>query len=195
MIDAALYSKYTNSSYLVTKSVHELYDAVPTASPISSSAISTPPTVSYRCQVIVTSVTGHTDCSGTLLIGSDSLDFSASGQKKVCTTNIAANTKPAISYTGLDCQITIECVDSGGAPIYSETETAINVAWNDTQKWVPAPEGGWTAITNTTASTEDSTIDVGDVLRKTSGGADYQVKATHDIHNHLGLFVKRKLIF
>lgn len=195
MLPAALYSKYTNSSYLVTKSVHELYDAVPTASPISSSAISTPPTVAYRCRVTVTSATGHTDCAGSITIDGEALTFTATGQKKICTTSITASTKPAITYSGLDCQITIECVDSGGAPIYSETETVINVAWNDTQKWVPAPEGGWTAISNTTASTEDSTIDVGDVLRKTSGGADYQVKATQDIHNHLGLFIKRKLIF
>lgn len=195
MLPAAFHSKLTNSSYLVTKSVHELYDAVPSASPISSSAISTPPTEDYRCLVIVTSATGHTVCSGTITVGSDTLSFSASGQKRLCTTTITASTKPAITYANLDCQITVQCMNVGGAPIYSETETAIDVAWNDTQKWVPSPEGGWTAITATTAETDNSTIDVGDVLRKTSAGSDYVVQAVHPVKNHLGLEIKRRLTF
>jgi len=195
MLPAAFHSKLTNSSYLVTKSVHELYDAVPSASPISSSAISTPPTVAYRCRVTVTSTTGHTDCTGSITIDGEALAFTATGQKKICTTSISASTKPTLTYTGLDCQITIECIDTGGAPIYSETETAIDVSWNDTQKWVPSPEGGWTAITATTAETDNSTIDVGDILRKTSAGADYQVKAVRPVKNLLGLEIKRRLTF
>jgi len=195
MLPAAFHSKLTNSSYLVTKSVHELYDAVPSASPISSSAISTPPTVAYRCRVTVTSTTGHTDCTGWITIDGEALGYTATGQKKICATSISASTKPTLTYTGLDCQITIECIDTGGAPIYSETETAIDVSWNDTQKWVPSPEGGWTAITATTAETDNSTIDVGDILRKTSAGADYQVKAVRPVKNLLGLEIKRRLTF
>ena len=195
VVSAALYSKYTDSSYLVTKAIVELYDAVPSTSPIPSSAIGTPPTQAYRCRVKVTSATSHTDCTGSVTIGSDTLTFTTSGQVKITTTQITASTKPSIAYSGLDCQITIECLDAGGAPIYAETETAIDVAWNDTQKHVPAPEGGWTTITNTTASTEDSTIAVGDILRKTSTGADYQVKAIKSIKNHLRLEIKRILTF
>ena len=195
MLPAALYSKYNSSSYLVTKAILELYDAVPSASPISAAAIATPPTVAYRCQVTVTSVTGHTDCSGTVVIGSDSLSFSTSAQKKVTTTTIAANTKPAITYANLDCQITIECIDAGGQPIYAETLTAIDVSWNDTQKWVPDPAGGWTTITETSATTENSSITAGAILRKTSTGSDYKVRAVKTVKNFLGLEIKRKLVF
>jgi len=195
MLHAAFHSKLTDSSYLVTKAITELYDAVPSASPISASAIGTPPTVAYRCRAKVTTSTTHTDCAGTLTIGSDVLTFTAANQIKICTTTITANTKPAISFVGLDCNILIECIDAGGSPILSEILTAIDVAWNDTQKWLPSPEGGWTAITATTAETDNSTIDVGDILRKTSTGSDYVVKSVHTVKNHLGLEIKRRLTF
>ena len=194
MLSAAIHSKLNSSSYLVTKSIKELYDAVPASSPISASLIATPPTVAYRCRVTLSASSTHTDCAGSVTVGSDTLTFAAAGTK-ICTTTITASTKPAVSYSGIDCNLKIECVDVGGQPIYSETLTSVDVSWNDTQKWIPAPEGGWTAITATTAETDNSTIDVGDILRKTATGVDYTVKAVKPVKNFLGLEIKRRLTF
>lgn len=194
MIDAALHSKLSNSSYLVTKAITTLYNAVPSASPINSGSLGTPPTVAYRCKVTLSAAIGHTDYTGTVTIGSDTLTFS-SAVTKICTTQITANTKPSVSYSGIDCNLLIDCIDVGGSPIYSETLTSIDVSWNDTQKYVPAPEGGWTAISETSATTDNSSIVAGDILRKSSTGTDYKVRAVKPINNFLGLEIKRKLIF
>lgn len=194
MLDAALHSKYTNSSYLVTKSTKELYDAVPASSPISSSLIATPPTVAYRCRVTLSVSTTHTDCAGSVTVGSDTLTFTGAATK-ICTTQITANTKPVVSFANLDCNISIDCLDIGGQPIGSETLTSIYVSWNDTSKNVPDPAGGWTVISETSANTENSSIVAGSILRKTSTGTDFKVKSLKIIKNHLGLEVKRKLIF
>ena len=188
MFPAAFHSKLTNSSYLVTKSVKALYNG---ASGATLTLTGTAPTVNYRLRITLSG----TDCDGTVTIdGTENVRFYAAG-KKVTTTTLTANSLPTVTTANLSCTILIECLDVGGSPIYSETETAIDVSWNDTQKWIPSPEGGWTAITATTAETDNSTIDVGDVLRKTSAGSDYQVKAVHPIKNLLGLEIKRRLTF
>ena len=164
---------FPTSAHIVASAVHELYDAVPTSSPVSSSAISTPPTVSYRCRAKVTTSTTHTDCAGTLTIGSDTLTFTAADQIKICTTTITASTKPAISYSGLDCNILIECLDVGGSPIMSETTTSIKVRHEPELVTVRDPAGNFTTY-NGYVMVRNSTIDLSDKIRINS--TDYSPK-------------------
>ena len=183
---------YANTdAYIVTESIVELYDAVPSASPITLTG--TPPTVNYRCRVTVTSTTGHTDCSGSVTIGSNpALDFSASGQKKVTTTTITASTKPTITYANLDCQITIECLDVGGSPIYAETTTAIKVRHEPELVTVRNPEGNWTTY-NGYVMVTNSTIDLSDKIRINS--TDYSPKRIEPQYWHDGTETYRIVYF
>ena len=170
---------YTNTSaYLVSKAIVELYDGVPASSPLTISA--TPPTVAYRFRATVTSVTGHTDCAGTLFIGSDSLSFSASGQTKQCTTQMAANIKPTVSYSGLDCNILIECLDVGGQPIYTETLTPINVRLDPHQTAIQQENGTWIRLTDTAIITETALV-VGNTIR--INNTNYNIKHVDPVYD------------
>ena len=170
---------YTNTSaYLVRKGIAELYDGVPSASPLTISA--TPPTVNYRCQVTATSVTGHTDCSGSVTIAGEAMSFTFSGQKKVYTTTISANTKPTVTYSGLDCNLLIECIDVGGAPIEVETLTSIYVQLEPHQTAIPQDNGTWLRVTDTAINTE-SEVFVNDIIRVNS--TDYRLKKVDPIYD------------
>jgi hypothetical protein len=160
-----------STAYVVEKAVLELYDGVPSASPLTISA--TPPTVAYRCRVTVTSATGHTDCAGSITIAGEAITFATSGQKKIGTVTIAANTKPTITYSGLDCNILIECLDVAGQEIKVETTTAIKVRCEPEMVTIRNPDGSFT-IYNGYFMTRDATTDLGSIIRYNS--TDYTLK-------------------
>ncbi len=164
---------FPRSAYIVEHSIKELYDGVPTASPISSSAIGTPPTVAYRCRVTVTSVTGHANCTGSVTIAGEAMDFATSGQKKTYTTTITASNKPVISYSGLNCSILIECLDVAGQEILTETTTAIAVKYEPELVTLREPTGAFTTY-NGYFMMVNSTVDLGSVIRFNS--IDYNPK-------------------
>ena len=185
-------SRFLHLAKTCTKAITKLYDAVPTASPISAASIATPPAVTYRCRATVATSTTHTDCAGTLTIGSDTLTFTTSGQVKICTTNITASTKPSISYSGLDSKITIECIGTGGAPIMAETLTAIDIKFKDETEYYSQAIGGFVkrpaqCVTDETASC------INDVIRY--NGIDYPIKAIHAKRDRLGIERRRVLQF
>jgi hypothetical protein len=190
MIDAALHSKLSNSSYLVTKAAVSLYDGNAAATLTLTGTWPTGKT--GRLKITISSVAGHTDCAGTMTVGSETLTFTQAATK-LTTTSLTAN--PSVTTSGLDCYIHITVIDVAGQDIIAETLTSIDVSWNDTQKYIPDSSGGWTVITETYATTDNSSIVAGDVLRKTSAGTDYKVRAVKPINNFLGLEIKRKLIF
>lgn len=157
-------------AYQVTTAPKKLYDAVPASSPIT--LIGSAPSTAFRCKAKVTSVTGHTDCAGTLLIGTETLTFSASSTTKQTTANLSA--LPVVAYANLDCKITIECIDSGGAPIMSETLTAILTLIEPHQSGIMSPQGVWTSI-NDTQIFSNIELAIGDIVRK--GSKDYHIKS------------------
>lgn len=172
-------SDYTNTSaYLVRKGIVELYDGVPSASPLTISA--TPPTINYRCQVTATSVTGHTDCAGSVTIAGEAMAFTTSGQKKVYTTTISANTKPIVTYSGLDCNLLIECIDVSGSPIMAETLIGIYVRLEPHQTAIPQENGTWSRVTDTAINTE-SEVFINDIIRINS--TDYRLKKVDPIYD------------
>jgi hypothetical protein len=72
------------------------------------------PAVPFRCAVTLSTAAGHVDCAGSVTVGSETLTFTAAG-KKTTTTFLSA--LPAILCTGLDCDVLVEALNSGGAPI------------------------------------------------------------------------------
>ncbi len=125
------------------------------------------PAVPFRCAVTVSVATGHTDCAGSITIGSETLTFTAAG-KKTTTTFLSA--LPAISCTGLDCNVLVEALNSGGAPILKETATAIKCRFMNSQKAFMDAAGAWT-LSQAIADTTDSNCSIGDMFR--FDGIDY----------------------
>lgn len=158
------------TAYVVEKAISELYDGIPTSSPLTISA--TPPTVTYRCRVTLAASTTHADCAGTITVGSDTLTFTAAGTK-ICTTQIAANTKPTVTYSGLDCNILIECLDTAGNPIQAETTTAIKVKYEPELVTVREPSGNFTTY-NGYFMTRDASTTLKSVIRYNS--TNYNLK-------------------
>jgi hypothetical protein len=151
---------FPEEAHLVTKATNELFDGVPTTSPITLTG--TKPSVAFKCRATVSSVSGHTDCSGSLIIGSETLSFLASGGKK--TTTVLLSALPTVSYTSLDCNILIECIDSGGADIKDETATATKIQFENTSSGFFTPEGVWKVYSGSYAMCRDA-AQVNDVLR------------------------------
>lgn len=161
-------SYLTQSGYRVNSSNWELYDGVPTSSPIALTCAA--PAISFRCTVKVTSVTGHTDCAGSITVGTETLTFTANNQKKI--TTVLLSSLPTVTYSGLDCNIMIEAIDSGGAPITEETETPIDCRFQDSQKSFRDASGSW-STSQAVAYVNDSGCDIGGIF--SHGGYDYQI--------------------
>jgi hypothetical protein len=163
---------FNDRATLVKASVWYLHNAVPISSPLT---IETPPTGSFRCKATISAVTGHATCAGTLTIGSETQTFVATGTK---VFTIALTAKPVITYSGLDCMIVITAIDTGGADIHQTANTTIAVDWDDSQKWVPSPQGVWTQVDQTSCETDDFTAKIGDTVLH--GGKTYPIKNIKD---------------
>ena len=104
-----------------------------------------PPTGS-KLSIVASSVSGHTDCAGHIIINSEDITFTQVGTK---TSTTALTALPTITTTGLDCNLVISVLNSGLAPIYLETETDLPCKITPKTKWLPSPQGGWTSIQTT----------------------------------------------
>ena len=165
-------SSYLNQDgYKVNITNWVLYNDEPAASPITLT--NTAPAVSFRCRATVTSATGHTDCTGSLVIGTETLTFTASGQKK--TTTIPLTSLPTVTYTGLDCTILIEAIDLSGANIKEETATTLKCRFQNTQKTFLEATGKF-AQAQAIAYTDESGCEIG--TKFSFGGYDYDIAQT-----------------
>lgn len=172
MIDAYL----APGAYLVTTAPQKLYDAVPTASPLV--LVGSAPSTAFRCRVALSAVAGHTDCAGTITIGTETFTFLQAGSKQT-TVNLSA--LPVVTYANINCKVAIECINSGGAPIQVETTTAILTRIESHQSGFLNAQGIWTTI-NDTQIFSDTLLAINDVVRK--GTKDYHIK---QIDENLGL--------
>jgi hypothetical protein len=137
-------SRFKHLAYRVTKATRKFFDATVTGTLALSGTV---PATGCRCRVKVTSVAGHTDCNGSLAIGSDTLAFTTSGQVKSTTTT--ATSLPVTTTSNLDCHILIECVDTSGNPIMDETNIELPCKIEIKTKSIPNASGGWTSIQTT----------------------------------------------
>jgi hypothetical protein len=99
-----------------------------------------------KLSIVASSVTGHTDCAGHVFIDSDDIIFTQAGTK-ISTPALTA--LPAIATAGLDCNLKITVLGSGGQPIYLDTETDLPCKIEVKSKSIPDPSGGWTSIRST----------------------------------------------
>lgn len=145
-------------AYRVTKAAATLYDATSTAAFTLSAW---PSGKTGRLKITTSSKTGHTDCTGTINVGSEAIVFSQAGTKQT-TANLIAN--PVITSTGLDCHVKITVIDVGGADIMVETLTAIDTRIEAYNSGFYNSQGAWTKTNSLILSTTE--IQIGDVVRK-----------------------------
>jgi hypothetical protein len=174
----------SQSGYRVTKVNHTLFDGLSAATLTLTGSL---PSVAFRCAVTLYTAGAHTDCAGSVMVGSETLTFSGAS-KKITTVNLSA--LPTITTSGLDCMVLVEAITTGGAPIQTETQTAIYCRLQNTQKSFQNAEGEWTQ-SQAIAYVSDSSFEVGSVFSQ--GGYDYQI-AQVSAHSDLsGDEVFRKL--
>lgn len=154
-----IYSKLVDTAYLVTRSPKSLYNALSAATLVITA---TAPTTNFKLSITASAVTGHTDCSGTVTInGTETLTFTAAATKK---TTYTLTSLPTITTAGLDCNLSITCLDTLGAPINTETFTAIACLWIDASVALQGPGGLWTNPKDT-MKTDEALVDVGSVIK------------------------------
>lgn len=172
------------SAYRVVKGNHKLYDDTTAATLTLTGSL---PSVSFRVAVTLSSVTGHTDCAGSVVVGSETLTFTAAGKK---TTTTALSALPTITTSGLDCHILVEAITTGGAPIIEETAIALRTRFEDTQKSYLNSQGIWSK-SQAIAYVMDSSCDIG--TKFSQGGYDYTVEQVSAYPDLRGNEVYRKL--
>lgn len=158
---------FPHSAYSVAKAPVSLFDGTLTASPTISTW---PAGITGRCKVTISSAVGHTDCVGSMTIGSETLTFAQAGTKQ---TTVNLTTKPTVTSSGLDCHCHITVIDTGGVDVMAETLTAIKIRFEPTSKMYMSPSGNWTQ-SQAYAMVVNSTIGVGYTIRYNS--TDYPVK-------------------
>lgn len=142
-----------------------------------------PPSSTFRLVARVARASRHTTCEGSISInGSETLAFTASGQKKTSKTFLAA--KPVITVAGLDCTIIITAVDKNGQTILQEAATDIKCRWDGSSARIQVDSTTWKLCTAEILTA--SFCQVGDVIRK--DGLDYEVVRTKE-------FTKGKRIY
>lgn len=157
---------FKTDAYIVASSIQELYDAA-SAATLTLTGIA--PTVAYRLRITLSGA----DCTGTVTIdGTETLKFTAA-TTKITTTNLTANALPTVTTANLSCNILIECLTTGGAPIYAETTTLIKVRHEPELVTIREPSGNFTTY-NGYVMVRNSTITLGDKIRINS--TDYHAK-------------------
>lgn len=152
--------------YRVNKGTWTLYNAASAATLTLTGAL---PTVSFRCSVRLYTATGKTDVAGTVVVGSETLTFTVAGKK---TTSNLLTALPVVTTANLTCMIEILAIDSGGAPISLDTQTAIDCRFQDTQKAFQTALGEW-STSAAIAYTNDASCIIGKLF--SYGGYDYQI--------------------
>ena len=141
--------------YKVSKSLWTLYNSLSAA---NLTLIDVAPSVPFRCSVTLATATGHTDCIGSVIIGSETLTFAGAG-KKLSKTNLSA--LPVITTSGLDCSVLITCISALGADLEKETLSEVKCAWVPSQKYFQNSLGEWqlsdiVALTKTSLNADDT---------------------------------------
>ncbi len=183
-------SRFLHLAKRCTKAVASIFDGTMVASPTIGAW---PTGTTGRCKVTLSSVTGHTDCVGSITIGSETLTFSAGLTPpitKQTTTNLTA--KPTVSSTGLDCHAHITVIDTGGADVYTTTETDLPCKIEIKSKNIPSPQGGWTSIQSTEMQAR-GTFAEGETIKfdidnpfSTTNGTEYKVAAIKPKVGYMG---------
>jgi hypothetical protein len=160
-------------AFKVVSAAKQLYNGLTAA---SLTMTSTAPAEAFRVAVTLSPITGHTDVVGSVTVGSEVLAFTAATRK---TTTTLLSARPGISCANLDCNILVECINSGGAPIYEETTTAIKVLLETNQSGFYDASGAWIKTDDLIMS--ETPMAVGDRVRV--GSTDYIIRKVFGANN------------
>jgi hypothetical protein len=149
---------FPHTAYKITSTQHVLFDG-DAASTLTLTG--TKPAVSFRCQVRLYTATAKTDCTGSVVVGTETLTFTQASKK---VTSVSLTALPVVTTSNLTCLVEIIAIDVAGMPIMDATETAIKVRWEPTTKSVQNASGAW-IITSAFAMVVDSTILPGSVVK------------------------------
>jgi hypothetical protein len=164
------HAKLADPAYLVTKASHGLYNAASAATLTLTGSL---PSVAFRCSVRLYTATGKTDCTGSVIVGSEPLAFTGAGKK---TTTTLLTALPVVTTSNLNCMIEIIALNSGGAEIQVETSTAIDIKFRDEAEYYSQAIGGFVKRP-AQCVTDETTSQINDVIR--FNGHDYPIKAIH----------------
>jgi len=143
----------------------------------------------------VVTVLGHVhftsglDVVGTVTIATETITYTVAATK---TTTVSLTSLPAVSYANIDCKITIKCINSGGAPLFIETETNLPCKIEVKTKNIPSPTGGWTSIQATEMQAR-GTFAIDDIVKfdidnpfDPTDGIEYQIVAIRPKVGYMG---------
>lgn len=157
-------------AYRITKGNHVLYSGLTAATLVLTGSL---PAVPFRVAITLSSITDHTDCAGSVVVGGETLTFTAAGKK---TTTVSLSALPVITTAGLDCNILVEAITTGGAPILAETLTAIKIRLEGAQSGFYNSQGIWTKTDYIIFCS--TSMGVGDIIRYNS--TDYKIQKKSD---------------
>jgi hypothetical protein len=164
------------TAYKVTRSLWTLYNSLSAA---TLTLTDVAPTGSFRCAVTLSASGAHTDYSGTVTIGSETLTFTVAS-KKTTTTSLSA--LPIITTLNIDYNIKVTCIDTTGQDLYKETLSSILCAWAPVQKRFLNSQGEWT-MADVVAMTETA-FNADDIIEYNS--YDYAVKQVEGGYEIMG---------
>ena len=154
-------------AYKVAKGPVTLYSGISSG---ALTLIAAWPANGSKLAIVVSAITGHTDCVGTLMInGSETITFAQASRK---TSTVSLTALPTIVTANLDCNLVITVLDSGLAPVLVETLTAINTRIDVKQSGFHNASGTWTKTDNVIYS--NSSMNINDVVR--NGTSEYIIK-------------------
>ena len=152
-------TQFPEDAYILTYANRVLYDGLSTNGQITWSGVA--PISVFRCRITISSVPGHVDCAGSVVVGTEPFTFLVAGSK-VTTGDLSV--LPSGSMSGLDCWVKIEAIGSGGQPIIDETATATKIQFENTTSGFWNAQGQWTVFSGSYAMCKDAAV-VGDKLR------------------------------
>lgn len=175
------------AAYRVDKANWKIFTGLASVLPTLTSGDGLP-AVPFKCAVTVSAITGHVDVAGSVVVGEEVLAFTAATRK---TTTVLLTTLPVITQMGLDCNILIEALSSGGAPIQKETLTSILIGFKKTQKAIMMPDGTF-SVCSAIAKTTNTLCVAGTILR--IDNQDYNVFQVEPKNKPSGREYMRRLI-
>jgi hypothetical protein len=125
------------------------------------------PTTPFRVAITISALpsTGtspaHEDVTGSVFVNSEELVFTRATR---LTNTLELTALPNITATGLDCNILVECISVGGAPLEKETLTPIEIICFPKTHVVKDPSGSGYMQTNYDIYTE-AALAIGDLIR------------------------------
>ena len=188
----AYHSKFLDTAFLVQKASWQVYNGLS----LPTLTLQAVPTGTFKLAITASAITGHANCGsvgtpGTITINAGTPIQFTQATKKISTVLLTAI--PTIITANLDCNLLIEALDSGGAPITKETITSIACFFDDTSKGYWGPQGVWTVSSSRIETDDAPTAVIGDLI--SYNGFSWPIKFVHVQKNRMRIELFRVFEF